>query len=450
MYSRTKIKVGLHTTRIMESGTIQEQARFSSMPHCRCKHLRGAAYSERHYPMNVGIVTQWEFPIDREVRVRKIASSLSTSGYSVFIIARKKNEETKQDIGYATMHRFGYFSAWYKINRLLSIPFPFSLFWILWIVQVGREQNFGLIIIRDLRLALPGIVAARILHIPVILDFGENFPGLVTCFGNQKLSQYITRNRGFISRLERICASIADYVWVVVEENRERLIDAGIDEAKIAIVSNTPELILSNMDRDSRYSDRSDNRFRMIFVGILDSIRGIDLILRSIPYLSEKGSDVEFIIVGDGDDKARLVSLAKTLKIEDVVKFTGWVESERVPRLIRESDVGLIPHELNELTQTTIPNKLFDYMIAGIPIVSTDMKPIRRVIESENCGFIAPNDPERIAETILRLKASPKLCILMGENGRKAVLERYNWAEDSKAILRTMKHLADRGKWRNT
>lgn len=390
--------------------------------------------------MNIGIVVQSEYPKDRDVRARKIAKFLSDSGNRVFIVARRESTGIPKCIGNVTVYNYGYFSNWRKISRFLNITIPFNLIWM--ILKVGIKERLKLIIIRDLRPALPGILAAKLLRVPVIVDFAENFPAMNASRVREKIYHHFTRNRGIIAILEKLCASLADHIWVVVEENKERLSSLGIDEKKISVVSNTPELVAFKQNRDSMLSSPGlDSRFRIIFLGILSHIRGLDLILRSIPYILEKEGEIELIIVGDGDARLELESLTKSIGIENVVKFTGWVKPENIPDIILKSDVGLIPHVINEHTQTTIPNKLFDYMAAGVPVVSTDIKPVRRIIEAERCGIIIPNNPKKVAEAILELKASSDMCMRMGENGRKSILKKYNWDMDSKVILNTIEHI---------
>jgi glycosyltransferase involved in cell wall biosynthesis len=77
-----------------------------------------------------------------------------------------------------------------------------------------------------------------------------------------------------------------------------------------------------------------------------------------------------------------------------------------------------------------LPNKLFDYMLCGLPIVASDFPEIRKVVEGAGCGVLVdPTDPGAIAEAIVYLLEHPEEARRMGENGRVAVLERYNWGE---------------------
>jgi glycosyltransferase involved in cell wall biosynthesis len=83
-----------------------------------------------------------------------------------------------------------------------------------------------------------------------------------------------------------------------------------------------------------------------------------------------------------------------------------------------------------------LPNKLFDYMLCGLPVVASDFPEIRKVVGEAGCGVLVdPTDPDAIAEAIIYLLEHPDEARKMGENGRRAVEERYNWGEMEGRLL---------------
>ena len=108
---------------------------------------------------------------------------------------------------------------------------------------------------------MPAIVTARILGLSMIADLSENYPALATIEGKNRLQDVFTRTRALEAFFEKWTARLADHVWVVVEENRDRLInDVGIDPEKITVVSNVPTA--ESMDDLVRYSTRSPVEIR--------------------------------------------------------------------------------------------------------------------------------------------------------------------------------------------
>jgi len=393
--------------------------------------------------MNVGIVTQLAYPHDREVRGRKIATTLHKQGHKAFIICPKARDQSEtEELDYATVCRFGYLAGIAWLNRFLSIAIPMNFLWTLWIFQLGKRKKLGLLIVRDIRLVFPAILAAKLLRIPIVWDMAENHVAATEILPKEKLWHYVIRNRKLISMIEKICVSLADYIWVVVQENKERLLRLGSSDEKIAVVSNTPIWAsLNNEETNPLRGYKHDGKFLMLYVGKVTKGRGLELVVESMPYVVKEDDQIELLIVGDGPEKSNLENLARRLTVESFVKFTGWIESGDIPAIIKQGDVGLIPHWLNELTHTTIPNKLFDYMMAGVPVLATDMKPIRKIIQETNCGLIIPNTPQAVADLILKLKKSPTLRHQMGQNGLWATATKYNWSVESETITKTIERL---------
>jgi len=89
-----------------------------------------------------------------------------------------------------------------------------------------------------------------------------------------------------------------------------------------------------------------------------------------------------------------------------------------------------------------MPNKMFEYMIAELPIIASNFLLWREIVEKNNCGIcVNPLDPKEIAEAIEYLIEHPDEARKMGENGRKAVLEKYNWEKESKKLLKIYEEL---------
>ncbi|MHB8174458.1 MAG: glycosyltransferase, partial [Nitrospirota bacterium] len=80
--------------------------------------------------------------------------------------------------------------------------------------------------------------------------------------------------------------------------------------------------------------------------------------------------------------------------------------------------------------------KLFEYMMAGLPVLGSNFINLERIIMENECGLtVDPTDPARIAEKIMYLANNPEISRKMGENGVKAVMERYNWEKEEEKLL---------------
>jgi glycosyltransferase involved in cell wall biosynthesis len=109
---------------------------------------------------------------------------------------------------------------------------------------------------------------------------------------------------------------------------------------------------------------------------------------------------------------------------------------------LTEGDLGLILHRLCDLTHHTMPNKLFDYMSVGLPVVATRMRPVARVIAAEGCGVLVDDNAESVAQAIEGLLGDAELRERLGRNGKQALNERYRWDGEGRRLLRSVESVS--------
>jgi glycosyltransferase involved in cell wall biosynthesis len=140
------------------------------------------------------------------------------------------------------------------------------------------------------------------------------------------------------------------------------------------------------------------------------------------------------VLVGEGTELESLRKLVVARGLEESVLFAGWVRHDRLPAYIQASSVCCIPHLKSDHTDTTIPNKLFDYMALGKPVAVSNLDPVQRIVERVRCGAVFQSgDEEDLASVLVRLSAEGS-AEEMGERGRQAVLSDYNWQVDAKRL----------------
>jgi len=413
--------------------------------------------SELSDEQTVGFVVQNNFPIDREVRTRRIAKALDHGLTSVVIFARNTLDDPElgeiadarwkrtEQLPYALVRRFSWLAST-PVSRLVLAPIPVNPVWMLWTLLEFYRHDVDIAISGDLMAGIPTAFAAKLLGLPMIIDVRENYVALAKVLPADSLFDRITQHERTVRTLERVTLWLADEVWVVVEERREQLVDAGVPPSKVTVVSNTPEL---SDEEDSgqgtaavEHSEFGWPGLTLVYVGFIKEFRGLDLLLDAIARLDEKGeTDVHLAIAGDGPHKAHLEERCERLGIKGRVSFVGWIEPSQVPKFLAAGDIGVIPHTVTPLTTYTVPNKLFDYMFAGLPVLATDMAPVRRIVTEEDCGIILPQDPStsEVITAIRQLESSGPADL--GANGYDAVNRRYNWNHDAQRVRTTVSQL---------
>jgi glycosyltransferase involved in cell wall biosynthesis len=193
------------------------------------------------------------------------------------------------------------------------------------------------------------------------------------------------------------------------------------------VVNNFP--LLGELHMDDSW-DREKNE--VCYVGVISKARGIREIVAA---MSEVKSNARLALAGTFSDFA-LESELKALPGWKKTNALGFVDRNRMRDLLGQSIAGLVTFKPLPNHIDAQPNKMFEYMSAGIPVIASNFPLWREIIEVNDCGIcIDPLDPTAIAAAIDRLVANPREAQRMGENGRKAVLDRYNWPVEEEKLL---------------
>jgi glycosyltransferase involved in cell wall biosynthesis len=177
------------------------------------------------------------------------------------------------------------------------------------------------------------------------------------------------------------------------------------------------------------------------FVGNLAPWQGVEYLVKAAPSILSRYPDCYFLIVGDGVMKNELLNLSRDLGIEDRFIFTSVVPYDRVPVYINASDVCAAPFILARNAKIGLsPLKLYEYMACGKPVVASNISGVADTLEASKGGIpVPPENPEALAEAILKLLENQELRVDMGSKGLSYVTENYSWYSVAKRVERVCK-----------
>lgn len=394
--------------------------------------------------MNICFVYKEDYPWD--VRVEKITKSFHDRGDNVELVCRNLGQrETNDLIEGIHVHRLPKFNLLPRFIRLLlNAPVFFNPFWLYLLFNIVRKTQSDLIIVRDLPLMMAGIIVGKLTGAKVIFDMAECYPEMYRSSMESVKTSFlmkIVKSPRLAAFYEKISVNWCDHVFVMIEESKARLISMGIGENKITIVSNTPIIGSSTFEPKVHYGDA----LSIIYVGFLTRIRGLDLLIKAVRQFvdgAEDSAQIQVNIIGEGSDKNHLARLVRDLNLENNVKIHGWLSHESAREYMSSANVGCLTYRFCGHWNHTIPNKIFDYMRAGLPVLTTNVKPISRIIESEECGLSSSDsDIDEIARNLVLLKDAG-LRQRFGNNGQAAVMRQYNWSVDLERMFRAADLLA--------
>lgn len=187
--------------------------------------------------------------------------------------------------------------------------------------------------------------------------------------------------------------------------------------------------------------DWSEKKNEVCYVGGISRLRGIGIAVEAMQYVKSRA---RFNLGGKFIDP-ELERSIKSLSGWDRVNDLGFLARTAVREVLGRSVAGLVTLLPAPNHVDSQPNKMFEYMSAGIPVIASNFPLWREFVEGNDCGLcVDPHDPRAVAAAIDELVFDQDKARRMGENGRKAVVERYNWEVEEKKLLGFYQQIIDR------
>lgn len=400
--------------------------------------------------LKICFLYQDQYPWD--VRIEKFCNSLVSHGCKVNLVCRNRDDldVTEHFNDSFIINRLSFFKNSF-VNDLCNIPAFFSPFWLYKTYKVISEYGCNVIIVRDLPLVPSGILLGMFMKIPVVMDMAENYPAMIADtwkYGKVSKIDFLIRNPMLLRVFEKVVIQKLDGIFVVSEQSKRRLVSLGANSEKISIVGNTPIIDKNKGIDQSTFSKyRSISDMILLYVGGLEETRGLETVVKSIPELKKTYPDIVFLVVGTGSSLEYLKALSIKLQVENNVCFCGWITPQDIPTIIKASDICVIPHYVTEHTDSTIPNKIYDYMLQGKPVIATNSKSLIDIIENNNCGLIYQQANVKDFVEKVKLLSNNKSREIYGKYGYEAVIEKYNWKYDEKILFESLSIVLNRNSY---
>jgi len=283
---------------------------------------------------------------------------------------------------------------------------------------------------------LIGVLAKYLKGKRVVYDIHEHWPSEIPYdigVRNGTLMQRVLS--ALISSVELVLARRTESTFAVSESVAARFRESGIEPT---ILSN-----YSIADLDIPYNPDRNGRNLMFMAGNLQSFHGVDECIQAVSRVRERYPDVSLTLVGNvrEDLNERINESSRNRFVTSTGFLPYWAMYEK----LNEGVAGLLVFQPTYYNISIgLPNKLFDYMLLGLPVIASDLPEIRNIVSKADCGILVePANVRDIADAITYLFDHPEEAQRMGANGRRAVLERYNWSWMEADLLRTYRTLED-------
>lgn len=240
---------------------------------------------------------------------------------------------------------------------------------------------------------------------------------------------------------ERLTFATAHVVISTNESYRAIALERGGKSADdVFVVRSGPRM--SDFGRAVEPTPR-DPRFSSLvgYLGVMGPQEGIDHLLRAAALLRSRGrEDIGYVLIGGGASLEDMRALARELRIDDIVEFTGRVPDDELKARITSCDICVNPDPMNPLNDISTMNKILEYMALGRPVVQYDLREGRRSAGDASL-YARPNDITDLADTIERLLADPAARERLGAIGRARMVDELSWEHSEPVLLRAYARL---------
>ena len=203
-----------------------------------------------------------------------------------------------------------------------------------------------------------------------------------------------------------------------------RILDKGVPKKKAFVFPNwADDRIITPRDSATYYRERwgLGKKFVVLYSGNLGVKQGLDSLLEAADILREQ-KQIEFVIVGDGGERAALLARASALGLENI-QFRPLQPIGRLAELLATADVSVIPQKAG-VSDIVMPSKLGNILCSARPVVAAASvgTELYQVLKEADCGWVVdPGDPQSMAASIDNLFRNPEERKLFGQRGRRYV-----------------------------
>lgn len=357
-----------------------------------------------------------------------IADKLIQEGNNVIMLTSRINDQKKTVIEYCGDLEIIYLHNNYdqkhnKIRKVLSfLNFMLKALRITY----SRRKDFDKIYATStpLSVGLPALFANLILKKPYIFEVRDLWPQAPIELGAIKNPLVIS----FLRKLEKTIYEKAEKIIALSPGMKEGVIKTGITPDRVRVIPNMskPKEFYPREKSQSVSAKYSIdlNKISIIYFGSIGISNGLDSVLRFWSQLDTE--EFQFVIAGEGSEKDSLQNLCNQLKIENVM-FLGNYRMEVISEIVNCCDISLISFKNLPILDTNSPNKFFDSLSAGKPVIVNSNGWTKDLVLKHNLGFVYNSeDFESFNVMIDKIKKSKNCFEELGNNSRKVSLEAFD------------------------
>jgi glycosyltransferase involved in cell wall biosynthesis len=350
--------------------------------------------------------------LQHDQRVAKVCNTLLDLGYEITLVGRRMKGSTEFNRPYETKR----FSLWFDRGALFYAALNMRLFFFLLFKKTDA------ILANDLDTLLPAFLAARWKKVALYYDSHEYFTEAEGLTGRSfQKNVWLKIERWIFPKLKR--------VYTVNESIAT--IYRNLYHTDVKVVRNIPVLNpLTSIKTRSELGLPADKKIILLQGAYIDPDRGGMELVEAMQWV--EGSLL--LIIGSGRDIQNIESKVIQLHLEHKVKMFGKMPFDELRQFTANADLGVSLDKPLHLNYTlSLPNKLFDYIHAGVPVLVSNLPELKRIVDTYHVGMVVEKvEPQIIAEKINHVFAHPEYAAW--KMNCLQARETLNWQNESKVL----------------
>ena len=349
-------------------------------------------------------------------RVHRTALTLKEAGYKVMVVGRVLPQSPQMP---SRRYRFKRFSLPFVKGPLFYATLNLRLFWfLLW--------NYAdVLIANDLDTLLPNYLISRLRNIPLVYDSHEYYTGVPELEGRPRVKKFWKRIEQFIVPKLRYAITVNDSIARLYRDEYN---------VPFIVIRNVPapdEMIYPGKHKIREQLGLPQNLPVYILQGAGINIqRGAEETVETMQYV--KGL---LLIVGNGDVIPKLKEYVRSHNLQSKVTFIPRQSQQQLRLYTRSADAGIsLDKDTNINYRFSLPNKLFDYIQARIPVIASPLPEVRKIIEEYDVGLIAESHDPKYLAGIFEKAVEPENIIRWRKNLDAAASE-LHWGNEKEKLL---------------
>jgi glycosyltransferase involved in cell wall biosynthesis len=309
----------------------------------------------------------------------------------------------------------------------------------------GGRYNLVYATSPPLFVGLAGLAAATARRVPFVFEVRDLWPESAVALGELADRRAIALAEG----LERLLYRRAKRIVAVTSGIRDRLVQRGIPEGKLALIPNGANTDLFRFDPDGRQRVRAqwgvhedEDQFVAMYAGVHGLAQGLETVLQAASMLKDR-PHIRFVFVGEGPRKAGLVDMSRRMGLSNV-RFLPEVPAHQMPAYLSAADCTIVPLRDQPVFRGALPSKMFEAWACARPVVLSAAGEAVGVLNEAGGGIaVPPERPDELARAILHLAEHADEAGRMGLLGCEYVRRNYSRQEQASRLEALLRSLMD-------